>query len=272
MVRRIVQVLTALLYNLNLPGFASGTIYQGASKAVCVPGLNCYSCPGAIGSCPIGAAQAVLGSKNYSMTYYLVGFFLTVGTVFGRTICGYACPFGLIQELIYKIPFKKVRNSRVFGVLKYGKYLALAVLVIAAPLLTSAITGVGTPAFCKYLCPAGTLEAGIPLLLFNGQLRDAAGWLFVLKMTLLIATVAACVMIYRPFCRFVCPLGAIYGLFNPISVIGIRLDTDACTQCKACERVCKMGVDPSVNPATPNAFAAATASAFVRKTHCIMVQ
>jgi polyferredoxin len=182
------------------------------------------------------------------MTYYIVGFLMAVGTLFGRYICGYACPFGLIQELLYKLPIKKLKAPKTFGVLKYGKYLTLAVLVVAVPLITFAITGAGVPAFCKYLCPAGPLEAGIPVLLLNSGLRSAAGWLFVLKLALLVVTLAACALIFRPFCRFVCPLGAVYGLFNPISVLGLRLDRDKCTGCKACARVCKMGVDPSVNP------------------------
>ena len=57
--RRLAQLYAALLYNAHLKGFVQGEIFTGNAKALCVPGLNCYSCPGALGSCPIGALQAV---------------------------------------------------------------------------------------------------------------------------------------------------------------------------------------------------------------------
>ena len=63
--RGLVQACAALLTNLHLPNFLTGTLYRGAGKTVCVPGLNCYSCPGAAGACPIGAFQAVVGSSKF---------------------------------------------------------------------------------------------------------------------------------------------------------------------------------------------------------------
>ena len=58
--RSVVQWLSTLLYNANLPGFVQGRIYRGPLKSVCVPGLNCYSCPGAVGACPLGSLQSSL--------------------------------------------------------------------------------------------------------------------------------------------------------------------------------------------------------------------
>ena len=60
-----IQAGAALLTNIHLPNFAKGVLYQGKGKTVCVPGLNCYSCPGAAGACPIGAFQAVVGSSKF---------------------------------------------------------------------------------------------------------------------------------------------------------------------------------------------------------------
>lgn len=93
-----VQVVFTILSNGYLIGFAEGKIYRGISKRVCVPGLNCYSCPGAVASCPIGSLQAVLGSKDFKMSFYLVGFLMVIGSIFGRFICGWFCPFGLEGE------------------------------------------------------------------------------------------------------------------------------------------------------------------------------
>ena len=72
--RHAVQALWALVSNSWLAGFAQGRIYSGKLKTVCLPGLNCYSCPGALGSCPIGALQAVLGSKDFKFSCYVAGF------------------------------------------------------------------------------------------------------------------------------------------------------------------------------------------------------
>ena len=88
------------LSNGYLRGFAKGEIFTGDSKIVCVPGLNCYSCPGALGSCPIGALQAVLGSRKFQISFYVLGFLMMVGAICGRFVCGWLCPFGLVQDLL----------------------------------------------------------------------------------------------------------------------------------------------------------------------------
>jgi len=246
--RRIVQALTALAYNLNLKGFVQGGIYQGPVKNVCVPGLNCYSCPGALGSCPIGALQSAFGAVASKVSLYVVGTLIFFGALLGRFICGWACPFGFIQELLHKIPARRLRCKKTFSVLKYGKYVMLGVFVLLLPIVYAVQTGLATPAFCKYVCPAGTLEAGVPLVAVNPALQSAIGWLFSWKMLILVGVITASVFIWRPFCRFLCPLGAIYGFFNRISVFGMRFEPAACTRCKACARACRADIDPSVTP------------------------
>lgn len=243
--RRIIQLAWALLSNGNLAGFFTGTIYTGALKAICLPGLNCYSCPGALGACPIGALQAVLGSARYRIAFYLVGFFLLVGTVLGRFVCGFLCPFGLIQELLNKIPFpKKIRTFRLDRPLRFAKYIILALFVVLIPLFVVDAAGGGAPAFCKWICPAGTLEAGLPLVLANQALQSALGFLYTWKLAILAATVFLSILIYRPFCRYICPLGAIWALFNKVSLYRYAVAEDRCTRCGSCGKACPMAVDP----------------------------
>jgi len=247
--RHVFQAVWALLTNSYLAGFVSGKIYKGKLKNLCVPGLNCYSCPGALGSCPIGSLQAVIGDRNYKFAFYVAGFLMFVGALIGRIVCGWLCPFGLIQDLLHKIPFpKKIKTFRGDRLLRKLKYVILTVFVILMPLFLVDVIGQGSPYFCKLICPAGTLEGGIPLVLLNKSLRSAIGWLYAWKNVILGITVFLSILIYRPFCKYVCPLGAIYSVFNPISVFKYRVDESKCTHCGACSKVCKMQIDPSKTP------------------------
>jgi len=244
--RNIVQGLALLLGNANLPGFVNGTIYQGPLKRICLPGLNCYSCPGALGACPIGSLQNGLADPFWRIPFYVLGLLSLFGLVLGRFICGWLCPFGWFQELLHKIRSPKLNlaksHARLHKTLLWGKTAMLSGLVILTPLLLRVLTGYGIPAFCTYVCPSGTLMAGIPLLSANEGLRGLAGWLFSWKMSVLLAVAVLSVLIYRPFCRYLCPLGAIYGFFNRISLYRISVDPQLCTHCGRCTRQCPMQV------------------------------
>ncbi len=232
--RRYTQLITAVLYNCNILGFAKGRIYKGNLKGICAPGLNCYSCPGAVTACPLGSLQSALVSAKYKFPYYILGTIILMGLLLGRFICGFLCPFGFLEELLYKIPSPKLKKNRLTGILIYFKYFILVFFVIIIPLVSF------SPGFCKYICPAGTLEAGIPLTLYQEPLRMLIGRLFYWKVFVLTAVIAGCIFCYRAFCRFLCPLGAIYALFNPISFFGIRVDKEKCIHCNACIKTCLM--------------------------------
>ena len=242
-IRFIVQACFAAISNGYIKGFAHGQIFEGASKYVCVPGMNCYSCPGALGACPIGSLQATLNSRDYKISMYIVGLLVIFGTFLGRFVCGFLCPFGLVQDLLYKIPFvKKIRSLPGERALRYLRFVFLAVFVILLPAFVADFMGFGEPWFCKWICPVGTLEGGIPLVLLNSAMRGAAGFIFRWKLAILILTIISSIIIYRPFCRYVCPLGAIYGIFNKISFYRFKIDDSKCTKCKACQKICKLNI------------------------------
>ncbi len=250
--RHRVQILWALLTNSYLIGFVQGKIYKGKLKNLCVPGLNCYSCPGAAGTCPIGAMQAVIGNWNFKFAFYAAGFLMFVGALMGRFVCGWLCPFGLIQDLLYKILFpRKLRTFKGDRLLRKLKYVVLLFFVILLPMFLVDVLGQGAPYFCKLICPVGTLEGGIPLVLLNKSMHGALGWLYAWKNVLLLFTVFLSILIYRPFCKYICPLGAVYSVFNPISVFRYRIDREKCVGCDACAKVCKMQVNPAENPNHP---------------------
>lgn len=237
-----IQLAATLASNPFLLNFFQGKIHKGSSKIVCVPGLNCYSCPAAAASCPIGALQAVIGSSKFQFAYYVVGFLILTGVLLGRIVCGFLCPFGWFQELLHKIPTKKF-STRKLHILTYLKYVILVVFVIVLPITIVNEVGMGDPFFCKYICPAGILEGGIPLSLTNESIRASLGSLFTWKSCILLGIITLAVFFYRPFCKWICPLGAFYALFNKISFYRLQVDKEKCTSCGACSHVCKMDVD-----------------------------
>ncbi len=247
--RLIFQGVWALITNSYLAGFVQGKIYQGKLKSICLPGLNCYSCPGALGSCPVGALQASFGERGNKISLYVSGFLIFIGALMGRYVCGWLCPFGFVQDLLNKIPFpKKIRTFKGDKLLRKLKYLILLVFVILLPMVAVDATGLGDPWFCKYICPAGTLEGGVPLVLLNSALRETVGFLYTWKLLILAVTVILSILIYRPFCRYICPLGAIYSFFNKISVFRLTFEKEKCVGCNLCQKKCKMNVNPCENP------------------------
>ena len=242
-----IQAGATLLANIHLPNFLKGGIYQGKGKAVCVPGLNCYSCPAALGACPIGSFQAVVGSSKFRFSYYITGFLILLGVLLGRFICGFLCPFGWFQELLHKIPTKKLSTKKLKP-LTYIKYAVLLVMVVLLPVLITNDVGMGDPFFCKYLCPQGVLEGAIPLAAVNSGIRAALGALFSWKLGILIAGVVLSVLFYRPFCKWLCPLGAFYALLNKVSLLGMKVDKHKCVSCGKCAKACKMDVDVTKSP------------------------
>ena len=245
-----IQAAATLLTNIHISNLFKGKIYQGKAKTICVPGLNCYSCPAATGACPIGAFQAVVGSFKFKFSYYITGFFILLGVILGRFICGFLCPFGWFQDLLHKIPGKKFSTARLKP-LRYLKYIILIVFVILLPMLVKNSIGMGDPFFCKYICPQGVLEGAIPLSLGNTAIRSALGKLFSFKCLILITVIILSILFYRPFCKWICPLGAIYSLFNKVSLMNIKVESSKCVGCNQCSKVCKMDVDVCKTPNHP---------------------
>ena len=247
------QALSALTVNAWLPNWLSGQITQTQVKGVCVPVLNCYSCPSAMGACPIGAMQSLFANVRLNLAageakfgLYVVGLLGAVGSVVGRMPCGWLCPFGLVQELMHKIPAPKLQLPRF---LSYFRYAFLALLVVVLPLLVVDQYGLGQTWFCKWVCPAGTLEAGIPLILLNAGLRGLIGFMYYWKVVLLFLFLGWMTVSRRPFCRTVCPLGAVLGLFNKASLFRMAVDDEKCTLCNRCRQDCpvSIGIHESAN-------------------------
>lgn len=170
---------------------------------------------------------------------YVLGFLVFAGMMAGRFICGWLCSFGLLQELLHKIPGKKIKvPEKINAIFKRGKHLVLLIFVIVLPIYSANQFGISVLYFCKYICPVGMLEGGIPLVVLNESLQSPIGYLFKWKMAILILVIAAAVLIFRPFCKYFCPLGAFYSIFNPISLYHYEVDVSKCIRCGSCLNSC----------------------------------
>ncbi len=228
--RRTIFSLERWRTRFQIGGLLLTNLHFLQAKWLPCPVLNCYACPLASFACPIGSLQFALGVGIFP--FYLLGVLFLSGLLFGRFTCGWLCPFGLLQDLLHKIPSPKVKLPRP---LSYGKYAFLLTLVLLVPLLLK------EPYFCK-ICPQGTLEAGIPWPIIDKNMRALIGWLYFLKVGILLGVVALSVLIYRPFCRAVCPLGAILSFFNRVSLLRVEVDWKGCRGCGLCASACPQGI------------------------------
>ncbi len=232
MMRRITQALGAIIPNLYFKAFAGIILYQGSLKGFCVPVLNCYACPLAIFSCPIGTLQHFAVVR--AAPFYLIGLLGIVGSSVGTLACGWMCPFGALQDLMYKIRSFKIKIPYP---LRYLRYVSLILLVGIIPFIT------GESSFCR-LCPQGLLEAGLPLAILSSQIRPLLGKLFVIKLSILLGFLFLFVISRRPFCVTFCPLGAIFSLFNRFSLLRLKVERENCTECNLCMDPCPTGIIP----------------------------
>ncbi|MEW6386600.1 MAG: 4Fe-4S binding protein [Thermodesulfobacteriota bacterium] len=250
--RWLIQTFVTLGTNSYLLFPFGSVIYQGPLKAVCHPGLNCYSCPAALLSCPVGAIQNFLATLRFTSPgtwprpgVIVLGYLGFIGTLVGRLPCGWLCPFGFIQDLLFKIPSRKFN---LWPPLRWVKYGVLVVFVVLLPLLLIDNYGLGHPWFCKLICPSGTLLGALPLVMIKPSLWQTLGFYFWNKITILVALIILAIFISRFFCRVLCPLGAFYGLFSRVSLAHLEFIEGNCVECQACVRVCPTGVKPPIDP------------------------
>lgn len=249
--RLYIQLASAVFSNGFLKGFKMGSVYSGGSKAYCIPVLQCSSCPGSLFSCPIGMIQQNLMVGGSA--WYILGTIFLTAALLGRLVCGFLCPFGLIQDLIFKIPFfRKIKKLKGEKYLRLIKAIMFWGFVIILPVFVLDEFGYGKSWFCAYVCPAGTLEAGLPIFLVNEGLRSVVSFVFAFKAFILVFLIILSLIVLRPFCRYLCPLGYVYGVFNRISLYQYNVDKTKCINCGLCEKNCNMAVDIRKESASAN--------------------
>jgi len=203
---------------------------------ICGPVFHCYACPLSSFACPIGvlAGFCALGV----VPLIAIGTIVVAGALLGGFICGWVCPFGLVQDLMAKIPLPKLRLPLWAG---YTRYAVLVGLVLVVPYLY----GESHPLFICRVCPVGAMGAGLPAA---GQALAAgeSPWsgMSTVKWVILGLFVVAALVKYRPWCTLFCPLGAMLGLFNRVAVLRMEVDDHKCIACGVCRKACPIGLEP----------------------------
>jgi polyferredoxin len=136
--------------------------------------------------------------------------------VFGRLFCGSVCPVGFLQDLFNKIPFPiKIKSFKADRYLRYIKYVAVLVPLV--------------------------------LMLFGfsqNMDRKTPPESLVVMLSFAIIAGLICIMISRPFCKYVCWVGAISGLGNKISFYKYKINKEKCLNCSLCSKACPMDIEP----------------------------
>jgi len=167
--------------------------------------------------CPLTAVQNLFLKWQNGYLILFLGGLVVPALLWGRIFCGYVCPFGAIQELLH---LKRIRReiprrwSRYLQLIKYGVlgYLVVRVLTTGQIILLDY-----TP--FKALFTWG----GLPLSI---------------AITVILAALS--LIMYRPFCRYFCPLGAFLGILSRFSPLRIRVNSN-CVSCGLCEKACPTG-------------------------------
>lgn len=206
---------------------------------VCAPVFHCYACPLATFACPIGIIAQF--SALHLFPFMAVGLLIAFGALFGSLICGWMCPFGFLQDLAAKVPTPKFDPPRSAG---YLRYVVLIGTVLAIPYLF----GEEHPLFVCRICPAGALEAAVPNMLGQAFAGEQIAWPNALKLIIVVLFLVAIFFMKRPWCRLLCPLGAIFSLFNRVSAFFLRFDADECNHCERCHKLCEYGIEPEKTP------------------------
>ena len=206
---------------------------------MCSPVFHCYACPLSTFACPIGVLAQF--SALHIFPFVAIGLLIVLGVLFGSLICGWACPFGFLQDLVAKVPTPKFDLPKWAGNLRY---VVLIVTVLAVPYFW----GEEHWLFICRVCPAGALEAAVPNMTGQAIAGEKIAWPNALKLTILGVFLITIFFMKRPWCRMLCPLGAIFSLFNRVSAFFVRFNADECTDCGRCHKLCEYGIEPEKSP------------------------
>jgi len=225
--QRLVQTFSFIALNSNLRG---AEVYP-----VCLPVMHCNACPLSWTTCPIYRLSELVQFHEPIMSaeWLFLGVILGLCVIAGRYFCGWVCPAGFVQDMLFKIPTPKFQLPSYMKWLKYG-FLFITVIAVAY------FAGKEVPAFFCTYCPTATVESVIPAMIFLPEyvIGAAGNWRFVV----LAIVVVLAITNYRNFCKIMCPIGAMVAITNKFSLFSMKLGADKCIHCHKCDKSCPMDV------------------------------
>ena len=151
-------------------------------------------------------------------------FFILLAIVGNKIICGWACPMGALQELIYKIPlFKRLKKKKLPFILT--NTIRAGFFIIVLLFLFGIIGSKRGMVIYHYINPFN---------LFNLEFELASIF------TAVIVIIIFSFIVYRPFCQFICPFGFVSWIAERVSIFRVRIDKEKCTECGACIKACPL--------------------------------
>ena len=190
--------------------------------------------------CPFGGVVTLynlivagtLIQKIHSSSVILMGIILALSVLFGPVFCGWVCPLGTFQEWIGKIGKRLFRNKynhflpgKVDRLLRYFRY-GILIWVIYITAQSGYLLFEKTDPYYA-LFTFWSNEISVTALAVLGILTGLSFF------------------VERPWCKYVCPYGALLGLSNKIRIFKIRRSPQKCINCGQCDRSCPMNISVS---------------------------
>lgn len=231
--------------------FLGGARLSRVTGYVCVPGYQCSACDWVSVGCPIGMLQYVMSRLRF-FPFYAAGVLASVGLLVGAMPCGWVCPVGFAQDIVWRLRQKLFKRFRhVPDGLRSLKIAVLVVFVLALPAFLGGSRPWAENPYCDYLCPIGAATVAVPAAARHGL--DAVNpdpWTWI-RYGVLGVLVLLLLFVKRPVCTLFCPILAVLGRFNRVSLYRMRVDRDACVECDRCRTVCPMDLRIFEDPDSP---------------------
>lgn len=258
-VRRVVQFLSFI--------FFSAVIFNLGELPILLPVLWTWGGP----QNTVGDAFTALQFMLYDVVFpwLVIASFLIIGVLLGKSLCGWVCPFGFVQDLIGFIRRKHMKVSvRTHEGMVYVKYAVAGIILFVSISFSAAklmgvhqgyenALGVFARAPFTALSPAETLFATLPRMVLDigyavtqtpfpdvTSAISAMPLLFWIQLSIMIGVLVLIAYVPRGWCKYFCPYGAIMAILNRFSFLGLRRDLVKCTkdECRLCVEVCPMRV------------------------------
>lgn len=239
MARKYRNPLRYAVQGISLLGLHGFIFFAAAYQAIgaqwlCLPILSCHACPVTWTACPVGMLVHFAGWRIFP--FAALGILIAFGALVGRFFCGWVCPFGIFQGLLYRIPSPKISLP---AWTNYIKYAVLVLMVFAFPYFLGELTALS---FCR-ICPAAAVQAVVPYWFTDGF--SWGGTLMTVRFAFLVFVIFLAIVASRSFCRVFCPIGALMAPFNYLAFWRVRPKSKPCVVCKGCDRYCPTDVKPS---------------------------